>query len=63
MEGACQDEVVVGANLIEPPLMKRPVVDEASCLVDDYKCEDRPVCVSFSGWAIDVRGKGFGRRT
>lgn len=32
---SCEDEVVVGADLVETALMKGPVVDQAARLVDN----------------------------
>jgi hypothetical protein len=42
MEGARQDEVVVGADLVEAALVKGPVVNQATGLVYYDEGEDSP---------------------
>jgi hypothetical protein len=43
VESARQDEVVIGANLVQAALMESAVVDQAAGLVDDDEGEDSPV--------------------
>jgi hypothetical protein len=43
VERARQDEVVVGAELVEPTLVEGPVVDQAARLVYDDECKNSPI--------------------
>ena len=42
MKGACEDEVVVRGQFLEPGL-ELSVVDETTSLVDDDERKDRPI--------------------
>ena len=43
MKGSGQDEIVVGTDLIQATFVKRPVVDQATGLVDDDEGENGPI--------------------
>ncbi len=42
MKGAGEDEIVVGADLVQAALVEGAVVDQAARLVDDDEGEDSP---------------------
>lgn len=45
MKRARNDQVIVGAELVEAAFLERPVEDQASSLVDDHESKDSPaVC-------------------
>lgn len=48
MEGARQDQVVVGADLIQAAVVEGSVVDQATRLVDYDEGEDSPVSLPAS---------------
>lgn len=58
VEGARQNEVVVGANLIQPALVEGPVVDQASRLVYDDEGEDGPGNFPLAQLMFIVQGEG-----
>lgn len=42
MESTCDDEVVVGAELVQTAFLECPVIYQAAGLVDDHESEDSP---------------------
>lgn len=62
MECPRQDEVLVGADLIQPALVKGPIVNQAAGLVYDYESEDGPGNYPFTSVLVHV-GQGMKMKT